>query len=510
MRRFAPAAAFAASALVLVTALFAQRGGGDWMAIGYDAQRSSWVRGDGKISLETMSKPGFQLLWYMKLRNTPTPPALLDFYIGYKGFRALGFVSSADGVTGIDVDIARTEWERSIGATRAATGPCPGGVTSSVARPTGLGYPGAPAIRGAGRGSMPKSGVGGPGEGAITIKQAPPQAGSPPAPPANARRGAQRTAPPANPFARTASFVASLSADGKLHMMYVSNGEEPNPPIQFLPPNAHARALSVFDGIAYVATVNGCGGVPDGIWSLDLQSKKVTQWRAPAGVAGTMGPAVSPDGTLYVASGADLVALGPDTLQPKATYKTGGAKFTSSPLVFDFKGKDMVVAATDDGRLHLVDSSLGNVAVSTVFAVPGFASGSIASWEQGGTRWVAAPNGVNVTAFKIAEGSGALSFEPGWVAARDMVSPLGPAVVNNVVFVLSSGEWRVGTAAQRAASTTRAMLVAMDGATGRELWNSGEVMATHALPGALAGGGGRVYVSGADGTLYAFGFPMEH
>src|SRR5215813_4613629 len=74
----------------------AQRGGGDWMTSANDAQRSSWVRTDAKISKESVQKPGFELLWKAKPGNTArqlnslTPPVLIDFYIGYKGFRALG------------------------------------------------------------------------------------------------------------------------------------------------------------------------------------------------------------------------------------------------------------------------------------------------------------------------------------------------------------------------------------------------------------------------------------
>jgi hypothetical protein len=52
--------------------------------------------------------------------------------------------------------------------------------------------------------------------------------------------------------------VNAITADGKFHSMYVSNGDEPNPPIDFLPANANARGLIVFDKTAYVA-INGCG-----------------------------------------------------------------------------------------------------------------------------------------------------------------------------------------------------------------------------------------------------------
>jgi outer membrane protein assembly factor BamB len=95
-----------------------------------------------------------------------------------------------------------------------------------------------------------------------------------------------------------------------------------------------------------------------------------------------------------------------------------------------------------------------------------------------------------------------------------MVSPLPPAIVNGVVFALSSGEFRSSdpqlTAAQRAQRSSPAILYALDASTGKELWNSGSTITSFVHSGGLAAGGGRVYVGGYDGTQYAFGFPMEH
>jgi len=48
-----------------------------------------------------------------------------------------------------------------------------------------------------------------------------------------------------------------------------------------------------------------------------------------------------PDGTLYAAAGNELVALAPEKLETVATYKTAGAEFTSSPVVFDYKGRNL-------------------------------------------------------------------------------------------------------------------------------------------------------------------------
>jgi len=95
-----------------------------------------------------------------------------------------------------------------------------------------------------------------------------------------------------------------------------------------------------------------------------------------------------------------------------------------------------------------------------------------------------------------------------------MVSPLTPIIVNDVIFAVSSGEFRTSdaqiTAAQRAQRSSRAMLYALDGATGKELWNSGNTITTFVHSGGLSGGASQMYLGTYDGTLYAFGFPIEH
>ena len=39
------------------------RGAPNWTTISGDAQRTSWVKTDPRISRESLQKPGFQLLW---------------------------------------------------------------------------------------------------------------------------------------------------------------------------------------------------------------------------------------------------------------------------------------------------------------------------------------------------------------------------------------------------------------------------------------------------------------
>ncbi|MBI3210924.1 MAG: hypothetical protein HYZ37_18730 [Candidatus Solibacter usitatus] len=518
---------------------FAQRGGGDWMTSAYDAQRSSWVRSDGKISKETMSKPGFELVWKMKFENaarqlnTVTPPALLDFYIGYRGFRTLGFYgASSDRVIGIDLDLARTEWQKNFSGPGSAAGTlqCPGGLTSAVTRPTTTAYPANFGAGGRGRGGAAKSGVGLPHEGAVTLQLAPQQPFAPPPPPQKKQRGANAAAAAAaaaapNPFGPRVQYVMALTGLGKLHALYVSNGEEPNPAMQFLPANANAHGLIAFDGTVYASTSNGCGGVDNGVWALDLGTKNVTHWKSSSSVAGTAGPAAGPDGTLYAAAGTELTALAAKTLAAQGSYKTGGAQFTSSPVVFEHKGKNLIAATTDDGRLHLLDAASLNNALdkSAPFSSANYAAGSVTSWQDpAGTRWVLAAAGGSgsgeikngaVVAFKVVDKNGVPSLEKGWVS-RDMASPLPPVVINGVVFALASGEFRSDdskiTAAQRAQRSTNAVLYALDPATGKELWSSGKTITSFVHSGGMSAGGSRIHVGTYDGTQYAFSFPIEH
>jgi outer membrane protein assembly factor BamB len=525
--------------VVAVTGQSYAQGGGDWMTVGNDAQRSFWVRGDAKISPDTLGKPGFQLLWKIKPKNESrqlnslTPPVLFDFYIGYRGFRSLGLIGgSSDRVIGIDVDLAHIEWEKSLVSHSLASVSilCPGGMTSGVTRPTMAGYLTAGG-RGSGRSGPAKSGVGEPLEGAVTLKEREIEAAEPPPP---TSPGGRIAAPP-DPYAPSVKYVHAVTSDGKFHSLYVSNGEEPNPPIPFLPPQANALGLIVFDKAAYVATVNGCSGVENGVWALNIESKKVTHWKSGGEVAGSAGFAVGPDGTLFVASSdGELVALEPGTLAVKSSYKAG-KEFSSSPVVFDFKHKDVIAVATRDGQMQLLDSAaLSSQPLSSTppFSSANFATGALASWQDpSGTRWVLAPaagstpvgagfpvgngevrNGA-IVAFEVAEENGALKLLPRW-ASRDMVSPLPPAIVHGVVFALSSGEFRPNdgsvAAAQRAQRSSKAVLYALDAATGKELWNSGNTISSFVHSGGLAAGGGRVYVGGYDGTQYAFGFPVEH
>src|SRR5262245_6825121 len=157
------------------------RGGAEWMTDGADAQRSHWIPADAQTSPSTVS--GFQFLWKVKLNNESvqlnslTPAVLLDRYIGYRGFRSLGFLSgSSNMVYAIDTDLSRIEWQQRLSTAPVpqGTSTCPGGITSNVARTLPLGYPAATPGGGGlgGRGGPAKSAIGAPNEGAVTLAAA--------------------------------------------------------------------------------------------------------------------------------------------------------------------------------------------------------------------------------------------------------------------------------------------------------------------------------------------------
>lgn len=524
----------ATAALGLGVAI-AQRGTGEWMTSGFDAQRSNWVRGDGKISLATMSKPGFDLAWKVKPTNTArqfnttTPPSLLDFYISYRGFRTLGFWgASSDRVISYDLDMSRIEWEKSYPVTNSANTPaCPGGMTSAVTRPTGVAYPGAFAARGAGRGTPARTDVGEPNEGAALLKTRAAARPAPPPPPKPAAPKANAAAAADNPFAPRIQYAVALTGDGKLRMLWVSNGNETKPAgVPFLPPGANAHGLIVVDGYAYVGTSNGCNGVDNAVWALDVASGKVNKWKAGGnGVAGNQGPAFGPDGTVYVATtDGELAALENKTLAPLASTKLAGAQFTSSPTVFPYQGKDMIAVAVADGTIAVFDAAnlaAGPVARSKPYTAANYATGALSTWQDAaGTRWILAPSGgkaVNNAGFQLADGEvtngslaalklidrdGKPAFQNGW-ASRDLTGPSTPIVVNGVVFALSTGFKGSVSASQPAT------LYALDPFSGKVLWSSGKTMTSFSYSGGLSSGGGRVYTATHDGVIYAFAFPME-
>jgi outer membrane protein assembly factor BamB len=554
------------------------RGGSRWLTSLADAQRTSWVRTDEKISVAALSKPGFEQQWKVKLDNQPRGAHGLGQGVTASGvtlFVPMSLVTgSSNNVYAIDNDTGYVVWQRRFEATLPASTPaCPGGITAGATRIVSLG-PSAtaagPALAFGGRGAVGyRSLLGEPGEGVPVEGPAAGRGragGDPSPPPAAAARGAAPPAPPvpagragqaseripgapkleeSGAFAmlfRPSGVGYVVSSDGMLRVLGLASGKDLQRPAPYLPANARWSAPIAVGTTLYAATSGNCGGAPSGVWAIDLDSeaKPVVSWKTNGGdVVGEV--AFTSDGTLIVAIGAGqttgdgkanaIVALDPKTLQLKDWFTQPTAEFVTGPTILRYSGKDIVAAATKDGRVLLLDAaSLGGANHATpLFAskplVTGASavSGSLATWQESvstaGTTWILLPvtgrlaagspatNGAAtsgaVVALKLQDAGGAFSLTPEWVS-HDLTSPATPVIVNGVVFTLATG--RPPTVKGRG---TPAVLHAYDGVTGKRLWNSGKAMATFASPGSLWSGLGQIYVGTHDGTLYAFGFNDE-
>jgi outer membrane protein assembly factor BamB len=535
------------------------RGGAQWSTSHGDAQRTSWIKTDPRISIQSLQKGAegfgaFKFLWKLKVENDSkpvnplTPPVLLDQIIGFRGFKSVAFVAtSTETVYAIDTDFGVQLWKvhlnygASFPPLTTSTPACPGGLTASLTRPTPLSMTTfAGGGGGFGRGGRSGGGVGEPGRGAPSIYTAGQGRGGA----APAASGLPQT--PGTPVPESAAAAAQagragggrgrgqgfgapeaayvIGSDGYVRALNVQNGWELSSPVQLLPANTRPAAPILInddtDGFLYVATTQGCAYTPDAVWGVDLTSPKleVVRWDARgATVAGSAGISLGRDGTIYVAT-ADgtsplsnsVVALEPKTLKQKAVFTQAKSDFATSPVVFTYKDKDLVAVAGKDGRVYVLDGASLQVplAASAPTAGAELASGDLASWQDDkGTRWILAPTNNTIAAFRVVEEGSGLALQRDWIS-RELTSPVTPMIVNGVVFALSSGEPRSSASTPRAQRPLPAVLYALDASTGKELWNSGKTITSSGRAG-LAGGAGVVYVPTVDSTLYAFGFAIE-
>ena len=528
----------------------------EWVTHSGDNQRTGWQKNETAISKDSVKN--LKLLWKITLDTKQRSvyslygPLIVERAITDRGFKELAIVAGADNdLFAVDADLGKLfwkkhfEWHADVPETTQSSFLCPGGLTAwPVLQP------------------LPQRGRGAP---------------APPAAPAPAPPAATTTAPAAagpqrggSPFAVRSVFV--LTGDGNLQQVNINTGDAA-PPVKFLPPNGKPYSLALVDNIIYTITGQGCGGNPNSVYSLDLNdpAKTVRYWRSGSGgLWGTAGPAIGADGTVYAETGDGqydpaanryanaVIALTPKELKLKDWYAPTNAEWlykrdldmNVTPVVFPYKGRDLIVGSGKEGRLFLLDShSLGGADHRT----PSFRSelisnedvdfagagtwGSLASWEDAqGTRWVLAPvwgpkhpnakfpitngetNVGTIAAFKVEERNGKLSLANVWTS-RNLVTPAAPAVANGVVFALGTGEWvrqandREGGLYQadaRVQKSAPAILYALDAATGKELWSSRNQVTSFAHNGALSIANGRVYFTTYDNTLYCFGFPMEH
>jgi outer membrane protein assembly factor BamB len=620
--------------LVLLASVFAGavtlaqvgRGGSEWLTAQADAQRTSWIRTDAKISVPSMSAPGFERQWTSRLDNKPRQLNGLMQGVTANGvtlFVPMSVVTgSANTVYAIDNDTGYVVWKRQFeGALPAATAACAGGITAAATRivplvPPPVAPPAAARGRGGagyrsvvgepgqgvpvegrrgGGGGGGGAGAGGRGAAAPGARAGAPARGAAPVAAAPQGEAGQRAAGggrqaqpgqgpggggrgggrgnagipgaadgggPGGGLGRPSGVVYVVAADGVLHVLGLQSGKDIQKPGPFLPANARWSDTVAVGTMLYAATSGNCGGAPDAVWAVDLDSepKPVVSWRTNGGPV--VGPvAFATDGTLIAAIGPGkvtgdgkanaIVALDPHTLQLKDWFTQAEVEFVTGPTVFQHGGRDLVAAGTRDGRVLILDAaSLGGANHATplqasrpVVSTGGAIVAGLATWQEItfaaaavapaaaapaapaapatatlGTRWILVPfagraaatpgtNGAistgGVVALRFGDAGGTLSLEPGWTS-HNLTAPATPITVNGVVFALSTGR-----PAAASAGGTAAVLHAYDGMTGKALWNSGKAMTAFASPGSYWSAMGQVYVGTNDGTLHAFGFLDE-
>ena len=490
----------------------------DWMMFDGDPQRTGWAKEETEITKANVGK--LKLLWQVKLENESaglgslTAPITVSKVIHNSNFMDLAIVGgTADKLFAIDIDSGKLFWQR------------------QLPRP-----------------STPKPNY--PSEWLCPFSL-------------NATPIADRP---------TRSLYA-VASDGRLYFINWATGEDKEPPVQVLPPYAKTWSLNISQGVLYVPSSQGCGGVKSGVWAVDLQDPKhaVTSFiagpTAGAGIWGRAGVAIGADGSIYAETGdgpndpdtgkfADtILKLAPKTLKLTDYYIPSNRAYLTrkdldmgnmSPVVFPFEGKELVAGSGKEGVIYLLDTAgMGGADHrvplfrsplyandSVKFAGAGF-WGSFATWQDSSkARWLLAPawgpqgkdspkfpttydetpHG-SIMAFKVEMKEGKPVLVPGW-RSRDMSYPDPPVIANGIVFALSTGDQveqadatgKLYTVADRIRlKTGNAVLYAFDAETGKELYNSGDMLKQFTHFSGLAIADGRLFCTTYDGTIYAFG-----
>ena len=476
----------------------------DWPSYGGDAQRTGWEKSDSRINKDNIKD--FKLVVKHKLgrgsaaSNALTPPVLIGMLISYRGFKELAFVTNGSGdVWALDADLDRIFWQKHF-PTPAAKG---GAACSSA--PVAI-----PALTPSMNfGSRPRPAAG------ARPPAAPPAAAT--APPKPSRVGGTGFGTPRSVFV--------LTGDGMLHQLNSADGSDQFPALKFVPPGSRASSLTLQDGVIYTTTSAGCGSAAGAVWAMNLNDAdpQPVSYALPASTPGGIGGfAIGTDGTVYVQTASAkeagaLLALTPKELKLKQSFATPGSS-SATPVLFSWKGKELVVATGKQGSLYLLDAQDLTTPLNqspALASAGGSIAGGLSSWEDSdGTRWVLAPisgpasselkafvtNGPapkgSLVALKVEDHDGKPTLTPAWVS-RDLNAPEPPVITSGGVFVVSTG------------GPSHATLYGLDATTGKEIFSTGDQVTARANRTGMTVVNGRVYFTTADGTLYAFGVYME-
>jgi outer membrane protein assembly factor BamB len=532
--------------------------GADWPMQNGNPQRNGWAKSEHVITKANVAR--LELLYKYKVDGqTPGPysltvPIVNGNLITYRGFKEmLIFGSASDRVFSVDADLDKLLWQADLKSKddteQSHTPPpvCPSGLTAPVL------------MEGSSASSM-----------RFALRAARTAAGAP-APP---RRSPyfpplSQTLYPLRPT--TLSELAALysvSADGRLHIINSSTGDDLLPPFKFLPPGAKITSLNIHENLVFATTADNCDGFQNALYGVDLLNH-ARQGALFAlrfgGFAGSAGTAIGGDGTVYLQAAFGegdslrgyrdaIIALDPRDLRVKDYFLTSAKSINErdlgqrgiTPMVFLWGGRDVITAAGRDGRIYLLDSrKLGGPDHKTpLFRTDVIASaeknydgngfqGAFSSWYDVDTqnRWIYAPlsgpvrssahlsfagsppTSGGIAAFQLVGQQDKPSLQPLWVS-NDISSP-GPVVIGNgIVFALATGlpasrakkDGSPYSLSEIQSMAHPAQLHALDALSGKELYSSAGAVSGFARPGALAVANGRVYLTSQDNNVYCFGF----
>ncbi|MBI3679427.1 MAG: PQQ-binding-like beta-propeller repeat protein [Acidobacteria bacterium] len=491
----------------------------DWPTDGGDVMRTNWQRGETLFN--TSNVKDIKLLWRIKLDNQTRamhsllPPLVIGRLQTAQGPKEVVIQAGvSDNVYAIDAQQGELLWKRHFDSTfqeSGGRGPsvlCPGGMTANVTIGSGD-APGKYVIYAASwDGRFRKL---------------------------NAADG-QDIAPPAK-FMPPNGKPYALNLFNNVLYTHTAQGCGGNPNVVY----------------AYDLATNKVGS-----WG-----------PAGGGMWGRSGPAISANGTMYTGTGdgrwdPENGIYGNGIIGVKQNPVTKALELVDyfaplnaewlfkrdldmqvTPAIFNHKGKEYMVDAGKECRVYLMDTESigGDDHRTALYTTPllcneivDFAEagiwGSMTTWEDSkGTRWVLTPfwgpkhsrfkatveHGVvrkgAIVAFKVEPVNGKLQLVPAWIS-RDMDQAEPPVIVNGVIFAYGSGE---NTAQafpdvgldfrmeRRLPKCTHAILYALDAQTGKELWSSGDQIASWNHWSGIAVANGRIYINTFDGTLYSFG-----
>jgi hypothetical protein len=505
-------------------ASLAQSDRGDWSVTGADPSQSGWQKSESQLTPENAGTQA-KFLWKIKLGQPSqgpidfSEPLLAGRLINAEGFKDIVFWSSSDTLYAVDSELGTLIWKKQFKTEDpAAAARCSATRLELFIEPPQV-------INFHAR------------------RRRDPNAPRPPEPTAaapNERR--LGVAPGGGYFGLKGIYV--LTADGMLHEQVMTTGADFAPPVRFLPAaNGSPYGINIVGKDVYIATGRGCGGVANGIWSLDMASPDYHVASLPTPNARPLaltGPVLAPDGVAFLVTGngsadapngvnpGSVIALSKELkVQDWYTPQGGMGKYENvSPVTFEHKDKQLLVAPGKDGSIALLDAaSLGGSDHHT----PLFETGPLAkpaakhSWDgfatwqdKDGNTWVFASISAEVTsadgslkrngptphgaivAFKVDDSGPQPSLHPVWVS-RDMVNPAPPRIANGVLIALAGGD-----------ATTHATLHMLNASTGEELYSSKNEIPASAQFSGVSVGDGHAFFTDRDNVLYSFGIGIEH